>query len=51
MSGKDVEVVDIAAPPAYEANKEERTQDKILEGGAILGGIERVQEYGYVERG
>ena len=49
MSKEDAEVQ--AQPlPAYEGSPE-KNDDKILEGSTALGGIERVQQYGYVERG
>ncbi len=47
MSKEDTEAVVL---PAYEGS-EERKQDRIAEGGAALGGIEKVDEYGYVTRG
>lgn len=50
MSKEDVEV-QAQALPAYKGSNEEKQQDKIIEGSAALGGIERVQEYGYVSRG
>lgn len=50
MSKADVEV-QAQGLPAYEGSNEEKQQDKVIEGSAALGGIERVQEYGYVERG
>lgn len=43
--------VQAQALPAYEGSNEEKQQDKIVEGSAALGGIERVEEYGYVSRG
>lgn len=43
----DIEV-GVDAPPDYTLSHE---KDKINEGGAILGGIENVEEYGYVSRG
>lgn len=49
MSKEDVEVQAQASPVYHSAD--EKNADKILEGSAALGGIERVQEYGYVERG
>ncbi|KAL1899522.1 hypothetical protein Sste5346_002923 [Sporothrix stenoceras] len=50
MSKEDVEV-QAQTLPAYEGSNEEKQQDKIIEGRVALGGIERVQEYGYVTRG
>lgn len=50
MSKEDVEV-QAQALPAYEGSNDEKAQDKVAEGSTALGGIERVQEYGYVTRG
>ncbi|OAA65538.1 amino acid permease [Niveomyces insectorum RCEF 264] len=49
MSKDDVEVADL---PEYDiTNTEKHHQDQLREGGAVLGGIEKLEQYGYVSRG
>ena len=44
------EDAEVAALPAYEGSHE-HTREKAPEGAAILGSVERAEEYGYVARG